>query len=221
VENGFVLHSFDVPTQGMVVQNIDTHKLIKNAFEFKFGDRLAFERVADDVVTDEEWEVKVDILNNLYIESSAGATVYVVVVGKMFYLTSFVGSQRSALYCFYLMSIQVPLCYEPNLQWSDQYPVSVVMNSLVRYASELLLVFKPQVSAQGSLSFKERISDANDFVITNTIIAQGSGLFSFYKRKLEGSLVVDQNGSIKEITVVRQNKSKIHVYAKTIEEKEQ
>jgi hypothetical protein len=119
------------------------------------------------------------------------------------------------------MAVQVPLCYEPNLRWNDQYPVPVVMNNFLRYVSELLLAFKPQVTAEGSFSFKERMSDENDFVINNTVTVRGSGLLSFYHRKWEGSLVVDRNGSIKEIIVLGEDKKQIHVYAKTIQEKEQ
>ncbi|MEK9136610.1 MAG: M23 family metallopeptidase, partial [Bacteroidota bacterium] len=219
-EGKFILHAFDIPVEGMAVQNIETHKIIRQAFEFKLGDKLSFEYMAGNKSRTEEWEVKVDIYNNIFIESSAGATVYVATVGKVMYLTNFLGNKHSALYYFYLTSIQVPLCYEPNLQWTDRYQLSKLISNLVRYASELFLVFSPQINATGTFAFEERDPDAKDYVLTSRIAVRGSGVFSFYKKTWNGTLVVDQQGFIKEIQVVTPDGSQIRVIAKTNEEKQ-
>ncbi len=197
----FALHSFDIPQQGMTVQNVGAHKLIKKAFDFKLGDKLAFDCTMGSEKFSEEWEVKVDVYNTLYIESSAKATVTIAVVGKVFYLTNFIGSKRSALYHFYLTAIQVPLCYEPRLGWTDDYPLSKMLSGYVRYLSELFLIFKPQLRTTARFTFNERTPQSSDFVIANDISAQGSGLFAFYKRTWQGTLTISDEGTIREIVV--------------------
>ena len=219
--DGYVLHTFDVPAQDMEVQNIELHKIIQRAFEFKYGDKMAFDYTRGEGSHREEWEVKADIYNNLFIQSSAGATAYFVVVGKIYYMTDFLGKRDSALYWFYLMSVRVPLCYEPNLKLDDRYPLSKVMNNLLRYTSEFLLVFHPQMRAEGSFKFKERIPEAEEYTITNTISVKGSGVFSFYEKTWEGELVIDRNGSIKRIAMVSPNKPGIAVTANSMEEKKE
>ncbi len=218
-DGSFILHSFDHPAQDMVVQNLETHKLIKKAFDFTYGDKLTFQCKLDEQTFDEEWEVNVDIYNNLFIESSAGATAYIAVVGKILYLINFIGNKRSALYYFYLMSVQVPLCYEPNLYWKDRYPLSKVLNNAVRYLSEFFLAFSQQINAEASFAFEERTSESNDYVITNRISVKGSGVFAFYNETWEGRLTVDPEGFIKTITVTTPQQSQFHATAKTIEEK--
>jgi hypothetical protein len=202
----------------MEVQNIEVHKIIQRAFEFKYGDKMVFDYSVGEVSHREEWEVKVDIYNNLFIQSSAEATAYFVHVGKIYYMTDFAGNRDSALYWFYIMSVRVPLCYEPNLKWNDRYPLSKVMNNLLRYTSEFLLVFNPQLKAEGSFRFKERSAEAEAYTITNTITAKGTGLFSFYKRVWEGELSIDQKGSIKQISIVTPDKPQIRITANQIEE---
>ncbi len=198
-QEGFALHSFDVPQQGMIVQNVGTHKWVKKAFDFKLGDKLKFTCETGTERFEEEWEVKVDIYNSLYIESSKNATVTVALVGKVFYLTNFVGSKRSALYHFYLTAIQVPLCYEPKLHWTDEYPLSKLLTNQVRYISELLLIFKPQLRASAEFTFNEKTN--SNFVISNAITVQGSGLFGFYNRKREGNLTINDDGKIASVVV--------------------
>lgn len=200
-ENGSTLHTFDCPTERMLVRNLESHKIIRKAFEFTLGDRLTFACSFDGERFNEQWEVKVDISNSLYIESSAGATASIATVGKMFYLTGFVGSKRSALYHFYLMAVQVPLCYEPNLVWTDRYPVSKAVGGMVRYLSEFLLVFSPQLHAHASFSFLERSEENREYAIVNKIQLRGLGLFSFYNKTLRGTLTIDAEGMMKEITI--------------------
>jgi len=190
------LHSFDVPEKDALVQNLETHKLIKRAFDFKYGDKLAFVSQYNGRTIRENWEVKVDMQSIMYIESSAGAIAYVYVVGKVFYLTNFIGNRKCALYFFYLMSLQVPLCFRPNLSWEDELPVSRVMNNLIRFLSEFFLVFKPQIRARGSFSFEERPSEGKEYVLKNTITVRGAGLFAWYAKELTGRLTVDQEGTI-------------------------
>lgn len=214
--DGFTLHSFDVPQQGMTIQNVGTHKLVKKAFDFKLGDKFKFTCALGNETFEEEWEVKVDIYNTVYIESSRNATVTVVFVGKIFYLTNFTGNRRTALYHFYLTAIQVPLCYEPTLQWLDTYPLSKLLKNSVRYVSEMFLIFKPQLRASAAFTLNEKTG--RDFIISNTITVQGSGLFGFYHRVWNGKLIIGDEGTIRNITVQTPQKIEFHATAIISEE---
>ncbi len=196
---GLVLHSFDSPGEGMIVQNVSTNKLVKRAFDFKLGAKFKFACAFGNDLFEEEWEVKADIYNTLFVESSGGATVNIAYVGKVFYLTNFIGSRRTALYLFYLTAVQVPLCYEPALHWSDTYPLSTLLKDSVRYVSEIFLIIKPLLRAGTTFSFAEKIT--RDFVIQNTITVQGSGIFAFYKKQWNGRLALDDEGGLKSISV--------------------
>ena len=141
------------------------------------------------------------MLNRSSIESSAKATVSIAVVGKVFYLTNFNGSKRSALYRFYRTVIQVPLCYEPRLGLTDDYSLSKMPSGYVRYLSELFLIFKPQLRTTARFTVHERTPQSSDFVIANDISAQGSGMFAFYKRTWQGTLTISDEGTIRKIVV--------------------
>ncbi|MBI5471257.1 MAG: urea transporter [Ignavibacteriae bacterium] len=195
-----ILHAFDHPTEGMLVQNLGTNKTMKKAFDFKLGDKLQFHCVAGKTEFDEEWEVKVDIYNTLYIESSRNATVTVALVGKVFYLTNFVGNRQSALYHFYLTAVQVPLSYEPNLHWTDQYPISRMLANQIRYLSEFFILFAPQLRAHASFAFKKN-SAPGQFIISNVIDIVGSGVFASYKRRRSGEISISDEGRISRIDV--------------------
>jgi urea transporter/murein DD-endopeptidase MepM/ murein hydrolase activator NlpD len=214
--DGYALHTFDIPQQGMTIQNVGTHKLVKKAFDFKLGDKFKFTCTMGKETFEEEWEVKVDIYNTIYIESSRSATVSVALVGTIFYLTSFTGKKDSALYLLYLTAAQIPLCYEPALRWSDTYPLSKLLKNSVRYISEIFLIFKPQLQAKATFAFQEK-TDRN-FIINNTITVQGSGLFSFYRRTWEGKLTIDDEGAIRNMSVRSPRNIELHATAIISEE---
>ncbi len=214
----FVLHAFDYPQEGMRVQNVGVHRIIQRAFDFTLGDRFVFECKLGTEAFTEAWEVKVDIYNTLYIESSRNATVTVAMVGKVVYLTNFTGQRRSALYHFYLAALQVPMAYEPNLVWNDEYPISKLIAGPIRYLSELLLIFAPQMKASAVFTFTEKEQESNDFIISNTITLRGLGLFRLYTRIWNAQLVVSSEGALKSITVRRPDETTFEAHAMTIEE---
>ncbi len=217
-EKSFVLHAFDAPEEGTRLQNVGTHRLVKRAFDFKLGDKFAFSCNSGGESYKEEWEVKVDILNTVYIESSRKATVTVATVGKVFYLTNFTGNRHSALYHFYLTAVQVPLAYEPNLIWSDSYPLSKLLSNPVRYLSELFLILSPQMRTRVDFSFAPKQRENSEFVIGNAITVQGTGLFSAYRKTWDGTLTLDTEGSIRSITVRHPDGKEFAATAMTIEE---
>ena len=193
------LHSFDHPVTGMHVRNVEADKTMRRAFTFAPSDMLTFHCTLGSEIFQEEWQVKVDISNTLFIESSRNATAAIATAGKVFYLTNFVGSRKSALYYFYLTAAQVPLCHEPPLRWTDNFPLFHMLTTRVRFVSELFLVFKPLMRATAEFSFVG--SDSMHSVVCSDITVRGSGLFAFYRRRWEGKLSIDGEGNLESIHV--------------------
>ncbi|HPI21462.1 MAG TPA: hypothetical protein PKY56_13950, partial [Candidatus Kapabacteria bacterium] len=48
--------------------------------------------------------------------------------------------------------------------------------------------------------------EVKDYIIASEIKLEGSGIFSFFKNELNGKLIIDPDGFIKEIAVYENNK---------------
>ena len=194
------LKTFEYPKANTTVRNIEGHSIIKKALDFKLGSEFIFECKLNDDSFTENWEVKIDILNNLYIESDRDAKIYLYSDEKLFYITNFIGNNKSALYYFYLTAIKVPLGFNKDLVWEEDYPISIVSKNLIRYLSEIFLIIKPLVSAKSIFKFKTRKTEIEDFIIESSFNANGKGIFSFHKQNGTGSLSIDKDGFIKSIS---------------------
>ena len=193
-----ILHSFDYPAVNTMVSNLDIHKTIKNAFDLKLGNKLKFNCSLNGKSFEEEWEVKINFLNELYFESSKGSTAAFFLTKKIFYFTSFAGSRNSALYYFYLLAMKVPMCYHQNLVWEDVYSIDQLPGNAVRYFTEFLLIFKNFITAKGSFCYSELPEDSVNFIFKNEINVYGSGPLAFYNRKYTGSVAVNPDGEIEQ-----------------------
>ncbi len=199
-----LLQTFTYPKENTFVQNIDIHNSIKDAFNFKLGDKLTFEYQRDGEVQTESWEVKVDIYNQLYIESSESAKAEIYLTDKVFYFTSYIGEKNTALYYFHLAATQVPLCFQQDLYWDDTYPISLLPIGVVRYLTEFFLFYKNMLSTKGEFTFEEN-EEKQDYLIKSDISVNGSGLFSFYKKQFKGVVIIDANNGIKEFEIQDDN----------------
>ncbi|HKI77526.1 MAG TPA: urea transporter [Ignavibacteriaceae bacterium] len=210
------LRTFDFPDEGTHVQNIETHSIIKKAFNFRLGDKYKFNYEEKSKQVTEEWEVKIDLFNSLFIENSFGETANIYLADKIFYLTNYVGKKRSALYHFYLLSVKVPLCFSSNLKWEDDFQVSKLLSNFTRYLSEFLLLIKQQIKASVKYEYKEIVEGDNksEFIIISLISIKGSGIFSYFNKNMNGSLVIGEEGVIKKLEL--NNNGKIFL-AKSIQ----
>lgn len=206
-EGGLCLRTFDYPTAGTIIQNLDTHKALKKAFDFKIGDELKFEYQDNGKTVIEVWTVKIDMYNNYYIESSTGDTAYYYLTNKIFFINSYVGGKKSALYHFYISALQVPLSYHKELRWKDIYSVAQLNKSLIRYISEFLLVIKEYIKAEAEFSFDEPIGNSKDIHVASKITIKGSGPFAFYNKELDGKILISGDGELQEISLEKKGKT--------------
>jgi len=184
--SGYVLKTFDYPDENESVQNVEINEIVKNSFTFALGDIVKWKCSFGKKEFFEAWEIKADIYNNLFIQSSTGDSAFLYQTEKVFYITNYTGTKKSALYYFYLSAYQVPLCLKDNLFWSDEFAVPSVFGLPLRMASELILSFRNYLSAPGIFTF--HTDEANDHIkqILSDISLRGKGPFSFYKKNLSG-----------------------------------
>lgn len=194
------LRTFTYPKENSIVQNIDIHGTIRDAFNFKLGDKLSFEYEIGEKQFIETWEVKVDINNQLYIETSNNAKAEIYLTDKVFYFTSYIGGKNTALYYFHLAAAQVPLCFQEDLFWKDTFSVSLLPVGSIRYLAEFFLFYKNMLHVDGEFTFGED-EEKNNYLIKSEILVNGIGLFSFYKKQFNGVVIVDEKSGIKEFEV--------------------
>jgi urea transporter len=204
--DSFYLKTFDFPEEKTFVRNLTSHKIIKQSFDFKFGDIYIFECELNGESFREEWEVKVNIYNNLYLESNRDAKAYFYPYEKIFYFTNFMGNKKSALYYFYLLAAKVPLSFHENLKWDDSFPLSLTTSSFTRYLSEFFLMIGEQIKSTASVEYPVRKEDAKDYILSSTIKTRGKNLFSFYKKQSRGELIISDEGYVKEFKYYSDNK---------------
>lgn len=217
-ENSYKLKTFDFPEEGTHVQNIETHKSLKKAFTFKLGDKIKFKAELNGKSFTEDWEVKIDIYNTLFIINNRNDIAYIYQTEKIFYFTSYAGKKNSALYYFYLSASKIPYSYHKNLQWEDSYAVSQLPLNYLRYISEFLLIYKNFLKAEGLLQFEETGEDIDDFIITNKINLNGTGIFSFINKEYDSRIIIDTSGEIKEFSFTQ--KDDLNFKATILQEKE-
>jgi len=198
------LKSFNYPGEEIYVRNIEIHKTLKKAFNFKLGDEFKFKCELNGKEFIEHWEVKVDILNNIYIENDDGSKLFIYLSEKVFYATNFIGNKKSALYYFYLTGISVPFGYYENLSWKDKYPISITVNNILRYLSEFILLFHQEITSSVILKLKEQEND--NIFLSSELTNKGNGLFGFYKETGKGELKISSESELSSI-IFKQNKN--------------
>lgn len=199
--NGTVeLRTFDYPQQGRRVHNIEVHADIRRAFSFPVGAEYQFACSLNGREFEEGWEVKVDSLNNVFLQSTQGTTAYIYPRDKVFFMANILGKTRSALSFFFLNSISVPLGYNAQMHWRDDLPVSVTIDRRLRFFSEFFLAFGNQFQAGADLTCEKDAQGRGGFAIHARFTKQGLGIFSGYRREARGRIDVDAEGEIASFT---------------------
>ncbi len=193
------LCTFEYPNENDLVRNIETHSIIRRAFEFRIGQEFELSWTLGGEQFTEGWEVKVDSLNSVYIESSNGTIAYIHPKEKVFFMANVLGNKKSALYYFYLLSISVPLGYGERLRWSDIFPISLTIGKTVRFISEFMLVFTNQLSSTAELWFEKNDDQNKPFVVQSLHTRSGRGLLSWFREDGKGSITIDADAKICEL----------------------
>jgi urea transporter len=192
-----LLRSFDFPEEKTTIINMETHKIIRKAFNFKFADKLSFSTNLNGVEATEEWKVGISISNEFFISNQKEDKAFFYSTGKVFYFTSYSGKKDSALYYFYLLALQIPLCYHDNLVWEDDYSVAQLPAGFVRYLSEFFLLYKDFIKAKGYFNFISLPDYPENYIISNEIKISGDFPFSITK-SFKGNIHINFDGELSE-----------------------
>ena len=196
-ETGLALRTAEFPSPGSRIQNVTEHRAVRDAFALKFGAKLAFACAFEGKKAGREWwEVKADAYDTLYIESSAGATAPFFCNDRVMYFSNFNGNRRSALYYFYLSALQVPLTFQRGLTWKDDYPLSKVFHSSLRYLSEPFLFFGCPLRAEGTFTFDQESNGSRELILKCVTAVRGRGFFSAVHQGGSGRVTVHEDGGI-------------------------
>jgi hypothetical protein len=210
------LSTFDYPNEGDLVRNIETHTTIRRAFDFRIGQEYEILWTLGEERFNETWEVKADSLNSVYIESSQGTIAYIHPQEKVFFMANVLGSKKSALYYFYLLSISVPLGYGEGLHWSDIFPVSLTISKTIRFISEFMLVFTNQLSSTTELWFEKNDDPNKPFTVRSTHVRMGNGMLGWFREDGKGSITINAEAAICEFNFETGKK----IFQASIKEKE-
>ncbi|MEI7906118.1 MAG: urea transporter [Bacteroidota bacterium] len=193
------LCTFDYPNEGDLVRNIEAHSTIRRAFDFRIGQEFELSWTLNGKQYTEHWDVKADSTNAVYIESSIGTVAYIHPKEKVFFMANVLGSKKSALYYFYLLSISVPLGYGERLRWTDTFPISATIGKAVRFVSEFMLVFTNLLSSAAVLWFEKQDDPKKQFIVRSTHTRLGRGVLGWFKANGTGSIVIDSDARISEL----------------------
>jgi hypothetical protein len=121
-------HQFDIPKEKEQVFNVQTTKLLTDAFHFVPGKTV----IMKDGEQELKWEVFVDHLNRTYIYChKTKSSAYFVNNGTVFYFTDFYGKTGSVLHHFYYGAQKVLLGYYKDIQVHDELMIDGFFNKLI------------------------------------------------------------------------------------------
>ena len=128
----FDFKSYSYPKKGDQVFNVQTTKLLQEAFHFIPGQVLKF-RIRDkhDNIQEIKWEVYTTAKNQSYLYCpQSGSVAYFVNDGTLHYFSSFEGDKSSILYYFYLGAYKVLLGFYKEIQLEDSVPLHLADGGL-------------------------------------------------------------------------------------------
>tara|TARA_R110002050_G_scaffold33007_2_gene84467 strand:+ start:55406 stop:57571 length:2166 start_codon:yes stop_codon:yes gene_type:complete len=121
-------NQFDVPKENEQVFNVQTTKLLTDAFHFVPGKTMLLMDGQEKL----KWEIFVDSVNRTYIYChKTKSTAYFVNNGTVFYFTDFYGKTGSVLHHFYYGAQKVLLGYYKNIALDDEIMIDGFFNKLI------------------------------------------------------------------------------------------
>ncbi len=142
-ENSYELITWEKPSIGDTISNIDSNSCLSKAFNFVPGQKLAFTVSGDRKAAYQlTWVTVVDLYNYTYLHcTTTGSKAWFRNESDLHYFTSFQGDKNSLLYAFYLGAYKVARGFYPGLQIHDEFPVYTMQQGLRKLAQDFLAPF--------------------------------------------------------------------------------
>lgn len=200
--NSYAFQTFSFPLKGQVVANPSVNRLLFKALHFIPGQHLAgecqFESTKERTLnrtTKFRWEVKTDVYNTTFLECQEdGSVAYLYNSEHLHYFTNFSGKKNTALYWFFLAFFKVPLGIVPNSKISDQVPVTLMFDGVLKVVQDLIAPVFLFLKANYHLSIEQEgdILSSEDIKMTSVITTKIAGMeaekFNFTMLVKEGEV---------------------------------
>lgn len=201
------MHSYAVPQKNDRLSNIETNKLLGDAFHFIPGQKLAFEvEKGNGQKVLHKWEVVTGSNNitSLWC-STTRSNAYIYNDGVIHYFTNFEGDKDSLLYYFFLAFYKVPLGFYRGISIHDQVPLSVMKKNVLTLLQDFVAPFHLFMKANYNFRFEALNSD-----FTTSAIKSGSKVsVTIGKKKLKEIQIkheINEKG-IQRMTIMRDGKN--------------
>jgi len=155
-----------IPSEGVIVQNIASGKVLKESFNFIPGQQLKWSYQLNGLKKGESWECFTDSLNYTYWYcKQTGSTAYFVQNGSLFYFTDFEGDKNSLLYYFYLGASKLSMGYFTDLTVTDTLPLNLFINRsffwndfIAPFYNLVTANYSSEIASIDDLNFPSKIS---------------------------------------------------------------
>ncbi len=159
-QQGFDMKSFDYPGLNDLVSNIESSKLLQNAFHFIPGKRYHFEVLKNGEARESTWEVYTDPYNNAYIKChQSGAMAYFINDGNLMFFTHYSGDKSCLLYYFFMAAFQVQQGFYQDLSITDKYPLNLIYSQPLLGLQDVLAPFWTFLRSDYQMSYEWIDSD--------------------------------------------------------------
>jgi len=200
--SNYLLHNNDAPEiknllapkKDDVVSNTEVTELLSRAFHFIPGQQLHFSIKGDATQTDVRWDVKINSINQTYLECSNSKTkAYFVTQDDLFYFSHFEGKKESLLHHFYLGSFKVQTAFYKDYILEDQIPLFQIFPYKYLWFHDFISPFVQLVKSV----YKLKYSFANSPINPSEIKLESCTKNIFLKRDINKTtyeLKIDTNG---------------------------
>lgn len=205
-ENGFKFNSFSIPNEGEKVLNIQTTKLLSEAFGLIPGKIMHYNFEGKE----HKWEVYTNAYNQTYIYChTTESTAYFVNDGTLFYFTDFEGDYYSLLYHFYIGAHKVLLGYYQQIQLTDKLMPQRFFNPLISALHDFTAPFFHycKVKYHFEFEFCDNNHHPTKIVFKTNCEAKILGKIS-NQEKYQFTL---ENGQIEKIEIIQHSQTKFAI----------
>ncbi len=192
IENSNGLFSFEtsaIPKKDQTISNITTNDLLKNAYHFIPGQVVQFEIEQDNKKRQVNWKIESDIYNNTCFKcEETDAVAWFKELGNVFYFTHYNGKRNTLLYYFFLSSFKVVNAFYPNMQLSDEYPLSIFPNKFKLLVQDFCIPFFRFLKTRYVLNY-ESFDEAGKLLTLKSSAKFGNG-----NRQIDFDLSIGEKG---------------------------
>jgi len=167
-KEGLVLRSFDRPSEGENVSNINTNSCLSKSFHFIPGQEISFTTEIDgEPSCTVRWEVMSDIFNMTYLLcKETHSKAYFRSESDLHYFTWFEGDKKSLLFAFYQGAYKISKGYYRNLIISDDFPLTVAGNGLLKILQDFIAPFYIFIHTKYEMKYVSMLDELDQRQIT-------------------------------------------------------